>query len=189
MIRGIIFDCFGVLYHGSLNHLLDITPVEQRGALADLCRASDLGYVSRADYLKAVAAFTGRTESEVDHVISQDHVRNEQMFELVRSIDPKYTTALLSNAGTHVIDRLFTPAELTDLFDVVVLSSDLHMVKPAPAIFELTAQRMGLLPEECVMIDDLEINISGARQTGLNGIVYVSTGQTAGDLHALLAGE
>lgn len=189
MIRGIIFDCFGVLYHGSLNHLRDITPTEHQTQLNDLSHSSDLGYVSRGDYLKAVAMYSGQSESEIERVINLDHVRNDAMIQLARSLRTTHKVALLSNVGTHVIDHLFSESELQELFDTVVLSSDLHMAKPDPAIFALTAQRLGLLPEECVMIDDLEVNITGAQQAGMHGVVCQSTDQTAEDLRLLLAGN
>lgn len=187
MIRGIIFDCFGVLYHGSLNHLRDITPPEHINELNDLSRVSDLGYVSRDDYIRAVSNYTGRPEPEIERVINQDHIRNDAMVELARSLRADYKVALLSNVGMHVIDHLFSETELHELFEVTILSSDHHIAKPNPEIFALTAQRLGLLPEECVMIDDLEVNITGAKQAGMHGIVSLSTEQTATDLRALLA--
>lgn len=189
MIRGIIFDCFGVLYRGSLGHLQDITPAEHKTALMDLSRSSDLGYVTKEDYLKAVAMYTGKTEQEIETILSTFHVRNDAMFELVNSLKADYSVGMLSNVGQHIMDTLFTPDELTNVFNEVVLSSDVHMMKPDPAIFELIAQRMGLLPEECVMIDDLEVNIDGAKQAGMQGIVCISTDQTAHDLGVLLAGK
>ncbi|MEO5950759.1 MAG: HAD-IA family hydrolase [Candidatus Saccharimonadales bacterium] len=189
MIRGIIFDCFGVLYRGSLGHLYDITSPEHRDDLMNLSRTSDLGYVTKDDYITAVAGFTHKEPSEVATILSTYHIRNEAMFELVRSLHPEYKVALLSNVGQHVMDGLFTSDELSQLFDEVVLSSDVHIMKPDPAIFELMAQRMGLLPEECVMIDDLETNITGAIRAGMQGIVCVSSEQTATDLRALLSGE
>ncbi|MNT59631.1 Alpha-D-glucose-1-phosphate phosphatase YihX [compost metagenome] len=70
------------------------------------------------------------------------------------------------------MNGLFSPAEQAELFDVVVLSSDIGMTKPNPAIFEFTATKLGLLPEECIMIDDLLLNIEGAQQTGMKGVVY-----------------
>lgn len=186
MVRGIIFDCFGVLYHGSLGHLRDITPPERRDELMDLSHSSDLGYVTKEDYLKAVASYTNTSEQEIETILKTDHVRNLAMVDLVRSLRSEYKVALLSNVGQHIIDHLFTPADVDELFDTVVLSSDVHMMKPDPAIFELTAQRLGLLPEECVMIDDIEVNIDGAKRAGMQGIICVSTEQTTNDLHVLL---
>lgn len=187
MVRGIIFDCFGVLYHGSLGHLRDITPPGRRDELMDLSHSSDLGYVTKADYLKAVASYTNTSEAEIDMILKTDHVRNLAMVDLVRSLRSEYKVALLSNVGQHIIDTLFTPADIEELFDAVILSSDVHMMKPDPVIFELTAQRLGLLPEECVMIDDIEVNIDGARRAGMQGIVCLSTEQATTDLRALLA--
>ncbi|MDT4860960.1 Phosphoglycolate phosphatase [compost metagenome] len=75
------------------------------------------------------------------------------------------------------MNRLFTPDEQAELFDAVVLSSDIGMTKPNPDIFTFTAIKLGVLPEECVMIDDLLVNIEGARQAGMKGVVYSTVEQ------------
>jgi HAD superfamily hydrolase (TIGR01509 family) len=76
------------------------------------------------------------------------------------------------------MNRLFSPDEQAELFDTVVLSSDIGMTKPNPDVFALTALKLGVLPEECIMIDDLLINIEGARQAGMKGVVYSTVEQT-----------
>ena len=51
------------------------------------------------------------------------------------------------------------------------------VAKPGPRIYEMTALRLGLLPEECIMIDDIEVNVDGAVATGMKGILYTSMEQ------------
>jgi putative hydrolase of the HAD superfamily len=46
------------------------------------------------------------------------------------------------------------------------------MAKPEPRIYALAAQRLGLPPEECVFVDDLEANVNAAREAGMQGICY-----------------
>jgi putative hydrolase of the HAD superfamily len=88
-----------------------------------------------------------------------------------------YKIGLLSNVGSDVMDGLFSPLEQAELFDAVVLSSDIGMTKPNPDIFALTALKLGVLPEECIMIDDLLVNVEGARQAGMKGVVYSTVEQ------------
>ena len=49
------------------------------------------------------------------------------------------------------------------------------------------ATQLGLLPEECIMIDDVAANIEGAKTAGMQGIVYQSNEQTARDVEQLVA--
>lgn len=175
MIRAIIFDCFGVLYQGSLEHLHELTPYEKREQLMDLSRSSDYGYVSYEDYLQQVATLTGRSTTEIEHIVTADHVRNEPLVEMVRSLRADFKVGLLSNVGRDLMTRLFTEQELSSMFDVTVLSSEVGMIKPNPEIFELTAERLGVSASECLMIDDIADNIAGAKAVGMQGVVFTTT--------------
>jgi HAD superfamily hydrolase (TIGR01509 family) len=186
VIRGVIFDCFGVLVHGSLGYLRDITPSRHRKELDDLSRASDRGYVSHEEYLERVAALVNRPSEEIDAITRAQQVRNEKIITLARSLHTDYKVALLSNVGRGVISELFDNQELCTLFDTVVLSSEVGMVKPEASIYELTAANLGLQVGECVMIDDIPINVDGARSIGMEGIVCISTNQLETDLDRLL---
>ena len=75
-----------------------------------------------------------------------------------------------------------------DLFELVVDSAFVGMRKPEPRIYELTLQRLGLPPEACVFIDDLDVNCDAARELGIATIRFESTAQAIGELDALLDG-
>ncbi len=57
-------------------------------------------------------------------------------------------------------------------FDDLVISGEVGLRKPDPAIYRLAAERLGIAPEECVFIDDLERNVEVARDLGMIGIVH-----------------
>lgn len=184
MIRALIFDCFGVLYHGSLGHLREMLPADRRQELMDLNKSSDYGYISRQEYFTRAAEITGVSPGELKAITAQQHIRNEPLVDYVRAMKPRYKIGLLSNVGSDVMNGLFSPAEQTELFDTVVLSSDIGMTKPNPDIFEFAARQLDVLPEECIMIDDLLGNIQGAERTGMKGVAYSSleqATQTIGD--------
>jgi HAD superfamily hydrolase (TIGR01509 family) len=64
-----------------------------------------------------------------------------------------------------------------------VLSHEVGVSKPDPAIYRHCEQRAGARAEECVFIDDIPANVEGARQCGWRGIVY----RPGDDLEAGLA--
>jgi FMN phosphatase YigB (HAD superfamily) len=70
-------------------------------------------------------------------------------------------------------------------FDVVVISGEVGMRKPEPAIYLHTATLLGLRPEECVFVDDLSPNVRGAVDVGMVGVRHVSPEQTIDELEAL----
>jgi epoxide hydrolase-like predicted phosphatase len=63
------------------------------------------------------------------------------------------------------------PRQLLDsLFDPVVISGEVGLRKPLPAIYELTCQRLGLPASQVLFVDDAEPNVAGARAVGLPAI-------------------
>lgn len=177
MIRALIFDCFGVLYHGSLGHLRQLLPSDRRQELNDLSMSSDYGYISRQEYFDKASEIMGMSSAELEAITTKQHIRNELLVDYLKSMKFDYKIGLLSNVGSDVMDGLFSPLEQAELFDAVVLSSDIGMTKPNPDIFALTALKLGVLPEECIMIDDLLVNVEGARQAGMKGVVYSTVEQ------------
>ena len=59
-----------------------------------------------------------------------------------------------------------------DFFDGVMVSSDVHLIKPDTRIYELLCETYGLNPEECVFIDDRPENVEAAERVGMKGIVF-----------------
>jgi putative hydrolase of the HAD superfamily len=92
-------------------------------------------------------------------------------------------TALVSNSwGTGGYDREL----LKELFDAVVISGEVGIRKPAPDIYALAARRIGLSPQQCVLIDDLAFNLEPAAQLGMATIHHVASKRTVAELERLL---
>jgi len=91
--------------------------------------------------------------------------------ELARSLRPHYRVSVLSNADVSLRDRLERDG-LHHLFDDIVVSAEVGMAKPEPAIFRLAAERLGLAPGECVFVDDWDKNVEAARDVGMPAVLY-----------------
>lgn len=59
-----------------------------------------------------------------------------------------------------------------DFFDGVVVSSDLHIIKPESGIYEYILDKYGLKADECLFIDDREENVRGAEKVGMNAVKF-----------------
>jgi putative hydrolase of the HAD superfamily len=79
--------------------------------------------------------------------------------------------------------------ELDQIFEVVVDSAFVGMRKPEPGIYELTVERLGdgLRPEECLFVDDFEINCAAARELGMVAVRFDSAEQAIPELESALA--
>lgn len=186
MIRAVIFDCFGVLYGGSLTLLASMAPDDRREEVYDINSQKDYGYISYDEYLVATAEAVGKTPEEVETIINTKHVRNTDLAQYVKQLKQQgtYKTALLSNMGEKTYEALFPDGR--DMFDEVLLSFEEGIAKPNPEIFHMMADRLGLKPEECVMIDDLATNCEGAEIAGMASIQHITNQSTEETLQKLL---
>lgn len=92
-------------------------------------------------------------------------------------------TGLISNSwGTRRYDR----ERLAELFDGVVISGEVGIRKPAPEIYALGAERVGVAPADCVFVDDLAFNLAPAAELGMATVHHVSADQTITELERLL---
>ncbi len=71
------------------------------------------------------------------------------------------------------------------LFDSIIISGAVNMIKPDPAIFEYTVHRIARPPEQCLIIDDSETNIQVARGLGFAAIHFRSPQQLEKELRDL----
>jgi putative hydrolase of the HAD superfamily len=88
-------------------------------------------------------------------------------------------TGLLSNSWGAAL--AYDKALLEELFDAWVISSEVGLRKPDPAVYELAAERLGLPPAACVFVDDLPGNLKPARALGMATVLH------RGDAAATLA--
>lgn len=80
--------------------------------------------------------------------------------------------------------------QIDEIFEVVVDSAIVGVRKPDPEILQLTVERLGgLEPEDCVLIDDLEINCESARALGMQAVRFADHEQAIPDVEELLVPE
>jgi putative hydrolase of the HAD superfamily len=105
------------------------------------------------------------------------------MVEVVRALRRSgLKTGLLSNSwSTDHYDREL----LMELFDATVISAEVHMHKPQPEIYLLTAKRLEVEPAECVFVDDLKENCDGAEAVGMTPILHRTVAETMSRLTEL----
>ena len=82
-----------------------------------------------------------------------------------------YRLYVLSNASSSFYQYFprFAPFEY---FDGLVVSCDIHIVKPDIRIYRYLLETYGLVPEECFFIDDMAANVEGAQKAGISGAVF-----------------
>jgi epoxide hydrolase-like predicted phosphatase len=115
---------------------------------------------------------------------------NEAMIGLMRDLRGRgYRMAILTNNVREWEPLWRAKLPVDEIFDVVVDSAFVGMRKPEPAIYELTLERLGdgLRADECVFVDDLDVNCAAASELGMHAVHYTAPEQAITDIERVLA--
>jgi putative hydrolase of the HAD superfamily len=71
---------------------------------------------------------------------------------------------------------------LPQVFETLVLSFRLQLMKPDPRIFLQAAEMAGVRPQEVFYVDDMPQHVAGARSVGIDAVQYTTTPTFIADL-------
>ncbi len=112
---------------------------------------------------------------------------NPPMIELMRELKSEgYRMAMLTNNVREWEPHWRPMLPVDEIFELVVDSGFVGMRKPEAGIFALTAERLGLSAAECLLVDDIEANVEGAREFGMGAVHYRDPAQAIADVRAAL---
>lgn len=188
-IKAIIFDCFGVLVKYNHTALRDRFP-DHIVQLSKLEEDSNRGKISRPKFIGLVSELTGLGEQEVSerYYCADSRGYNKSAIDWAWQIKKsgQYKVGFLSNVGKGWLDVFLADIKGDKLFDAKIISGEINLIKPDPKIFKLMAKKLGLKPEECIMIDDIPANIKGAKDSGMSGIIFEYTTQAQAELAKII---
>jgi putative hydrolase of the HAD superfamily len=197
-IRNVIFDFGGVLVEWRPNEIIEAfydEPELRDAVRTDVFQHDDWVALDRGtlDELTAVQRFAtrmARPEAEMRALFA--HVREsltpiESTVALLGELSERgYTLYGLSNMSEPLFAHLQSRHDFFGLFDGIVVSAAVKLVKPDPAIYEHLRDHFAIDFAESVFIDDLPRNIESARRLGLAGIQFRNPAQVRQELAALL---
>lgn len=195
--RAVIFDFGGVIWNmrWDLSRELEAAYGLPRGSIfttlygSDAWRELERGRGDRDAWLEgahqALEQLAGRPLPPLHAEWRAAEAPIRENIALVKALRKELRTGILSNADATLRARLTDGLGIVDLFDDIVISAEVGLAKPEPAIYALACARLGLPPGACVFVDDHEPNVSAAEAAGLRAIHYrVDRGD---DLRAQLA--
>lgn len=188
MTKAIIFDLYGVLaingWHAFKEFHFSDRP-EVWTQVFELGKMVDAGLRSYDDLVRFTAEQTGQPPAIVRHQLEHT-VANKPLLEYIRGeLKSQYKIGILSNAGTNVVEHIFSPEE-QDLFDAVVLSHHVGLTKPHVQMYETVAARLDAELADCLFIDDQERHVTGARDAGMQAFVYTDLAELRQKISNLL---
>lgn len=190
MIKAIIFDMDGVLVDSEPFHL----EIEKRQFRRNQIQVSDeehLGYMGVSSELmwRKIAERHSLSQS-VEELIEQNRTETFHFFSELNEIpvmpglvdlleklrQKNYPMAVASSSVPEIIGLILEKTGLRMYFTVVVSSQEAGKSKPEPDVFLLAAEKLGMSPDQCVIIEDSENGIKAAHAARMSCVAYQGPG-------------
>ena len=178
--KALIFDCDGTLADTMPTHVkawvatyksfdIDITeqPFFDMGGLPNRAIIETLNH--RFGYNLDVETVQEAKEGrfvEMLHTIEEI----KAVADIARAHHGKVPIAVASSGLGRIVHQTLTATGLMPLFDIVVTADDVEHGKPAPDLFLLAAQRLGVAPEDCIVYEDGDPGLEAAARANMRAI-------------------
>jgi len=129
----------------------------------------------------------GTPQSEIDAIIQEKESSFRNMVKdrikplpgainlIKRLADHGFKIALASSAPIENIQLIITSLGISDFFQAIISGRDATEGKPSPQGFLLAAQRLGVKPENCIVIEDAIAGIAAAKRAGMHSLAVTNT--------------
>jgi putative hydrolase of the HAD superfamily len=206
LIRAVISDFGGVLTTPLINSFIAYQResgigLEDLGtAMAKVMEADggrhplfelEKGRLSEEEFTRRLGDALGRPLGTMRETYFENLHPNEPMIGLMRELrDHGLRMALLTNnvREWEPLWRAKLP-DVDDVFEVIVDSAFVGMRKPEPEIYRLTLERLGdgLRAEDCLFVDDVELNCRTARELGMTAVHFRDNDQAIAEVRAVIS--
>jgi putative hydrolase of the HAD superfamily len=202
-IEAIVFDFGGVMatfFRPALFQAMEAQLGLEAGSLprllwhSDDWRLAELGTIDDEEYWRRTAPRLGLGPTapgaearlrDFREALFGGVAPDPAMVNLVRRLGRRYRLGLLSNTTAREAESLLRRHGLEGLFDDVVLSAAVGLVKPDAAIYRLALARLGTEAGATVFVDDYEPNVAAASDLGLHGVHFTGYEALVAALEAL----
>jgi len=197
-IKAILWDFAGVLLFtakGDFNSMLaerlgvPLSAVEQvmKSGMNDRWDIDDIDDITFYTYMLDTMEQPREKLAVIQRFVVKDFYVDQEMLAKIKAFRKYYTNVLLTNFPKHFHDFIKTDWIIDDAFDHIIASCDVKLIKPDPAIYQLTLERIGCQPHECVFLDDREVNVRAAEALGIHGILFNDKDQAMLELGKILS--
>ena len=197
MIRAVIFDLGGVLVRTEDRAPRTALGLRFRKSYAEMDKVvfnkssyrASIGEITSREHWQYVMCSLDLPDSEIESFYDQffgGDVVDYAIIDTIRALRPQVTTALLSNAWDDLRQLLVEKWQIDDAFDEIFISAEIGIAKPAVGIYQFALEKLGVVPEEAVFVDDFIENIEAARALGIHGIHFREPDAAMAELRELL---
>jgi putative hydrolase of the HAD superfamily len=196
-IRAVFFDLGGVIvrteHQAPREHLAERLNMEYDVLVrlvfeSETGRKASIGQISVDEHWAEVARRLKRKPSEAKSIRQEffaGDVIDRELIEFIRSLRSRRKTGLISNAWgdlrSYIVKNKFD-----DVFDGMVISAEVGVMKPRAEIFHMALDQLGVSPNEAVFVDDFIENIEGARAVGMSTVHFQEPAKAIQEVKQLL---
>lgn len=98
----------------------------------------------------------------------------ESVVEIARQVAQTHPVSIVSGGFRNVVEKTLLTVNLLHLFPIIITPADVLHGKPAPDMFLLAAEKMGVPPTECLVFEDGVVGIEGAQRAGMQTVFIPS---------------
>jgi putative hydrolase of the HAD superfamily len=187
MIRNIIFDLGNVLLSWKPGEFFERSgygPEEVRIILKDIFKSNEWSMLDNGDITtsEAIDLIASGSSLKRDNICAIFDLRTKVIFPLVKNVKllPElnkegFKLYYLSNFPFDFFEEVKKQYDFFKYFNGGIISAEIGCSKPDTGIFKIFLENYNLTPEECLYIDDIEINVRVAESFGMKGIHLAGT--------------
>lgn len=178
--KALIFDCDGTLADTMPTHVkawvasyrsfgIDITeqPFFDMGGLPNQAIIEtlnrDFGYT-----LDVAATQEDKERRYLEMLHTVEEIK--AVADIARAFRGKVPIAVASSGMGRIVHQTLTATGLIGLFDVIVTADDVTHGKPAPDLFLLAAEKLGVSPADCIVYEDGDPGLEAARRAEMRAV-------------------
>jgi len=173
----IIFDFFGVISSevSSIWRKKYFSEEEFKKIKTTLILSSDKGEFSHSILMERLGEIIGKDSMEVQKEWESHVVLNQEVILFIQDLKKEHTIVLCSNASSGFLIPILEQNNLIELFDHIIISSEIGIVKPDIRIFSITLDRAGIVAQDAIFIDDNKSNIEAAKSVGIDSYLFTDS--------------
>jgi len=183
----VIWDMDGVIADTAPYHLKAWQEVFQKRGVKFTEEDFRHHFGQRNDTIIRTTLGAERSQSEIETIANEKENNYRQRVrqnvrplpgavKLIKSLEQQgFSAALASSAPIENIQLVMQELGIEDAFPAIVSGREVKEGKPSPQGFRLAAQKLGVEPENCIVIEDAPAGITAAKRAGMHCLAVTNT--------------
>lgn len=165
MSKVLFTDFFGVIVHDSGNEWLRAHNLFEHKK--EIFPLGDIGEISEDEVFNRLSKLSGVPKQEIFEHFETLAVLNTDTVSLLKELKKRsFKIVVLSNCYDSVLERRIKQFDLDDIFDDVIISYKIGMIKPNKDIYEYAYKKICSERDDVYFMDDQEINLKSPKELG-----------------------